>query len=403
MTATEFYPPVRFGHTAPGRSWARTLAAICAVLTSLAVLFVVMTLRQGPYDRSGVVVLRLDPQPTLPAHSTAETVLDSTSQAPTVEADASTQGEQVVRITGAVQKAPAQTIETTPATTPNPSPEPVDFWAEEEQPPMEIMLAVAPITGLVENGPDGLLPIRSKGGLTPLKAYARPFDVADTRPRIAILIGGLGLSEQATEKAINHLPGEVTLSFAPHGENLQQWIYEARDRGHEIMLELPMEPFGYPENDPGPSTLLTTRAWPENLTDLYWLMSRFSGYVGVTNYLGARYTSHDGALTPLFEELKTRGLMYFDDGSSGRSITAQKAAELGVPWAKSGRTLDLDASSASIEKHLTELEREAKHTGFAIGTGYAYPATIQEVSRWAKTLEEKDIVLVPISAKVLDE
>ncbi|MDP1340887.1 divergent polysaccharide deacetylase family protein, partial [Klebsiella variicola] len=78
----------------------------------------------------------------------------------------------------------------------------------------------------------------------------------------------------ATAHAIETLPPEVTLSFAPYGPRLQEWIDKAREAGHEVLLELPMEPFGYPQNDPGPHTLLTGGNTAENISRLEWLMSR---------------------------------------------------------------------------------------------------------------------------------
>ena len=33
-------------------------------------------------------------------------------------------------------------------------------------------------------------------------------------------------------------------------------VARAREAGHEVLLEVPMEPFDYPDNDPGPQTLL---------------------------------------------------------------------------------------------------------------------------------------------------
>ena len=78
---------------------------------------------------------------------------------------------------------------------------------------------------------------------------SRPLAVITSdRPKIAILLGGMGLNQQLTQKAIKELPGDVTLGFAPYGENLQAQVNRARAEGHEVMLQLPMEPVGYPGN-----------------------------------------------------------------------------------------------------------------------------------------------------------
>ena len=128
----------------------------------------------------------------------------------------------------------------------------------------------APLAGLTESGPNGLLPIVAANGRTPAQAYARPLTHrSGTGPSIAIVIGGLGFNARATTQAIDELPPEVTLSFVPYAQDLQSWIDRARARGHEVMLELPMEPFDPDADDTGPQTLLAT-APRRNRTRSVW-------------------------------------------------------------------------------------------------------------------------------------
>ena len=91
------------------------------------------------------------------------------------------------------------------------------------------------------------------------------------------------------------LPGAVTFAFQPYGPDVEALATKARADGHELLLQTPMEPFDYPDNDPGPQTLLTTLPAEQNLDRLTWLMSRFQGYVGIANQMGARFTSSEAA------------------------------------------------------------------------------------------------------------
>ena len=84
----------------------------------------------------------------------------------------------------------------------------------------------------------------------------------------------MGLNRTVTQAAIDELPPEVALSFAPYTEDLQAWIDRARAAGHEVLIEAPMEPFDYPNNDPGPHTLLADGAAEENGRRLAWLLSQ---------------------------------------------------------------------------------------------------------------------------------
>ncbi len=264
-------------------------------------------------------------------------------------------------------------------------------------------LPKVPDPELIRQGKYGPLPQVGSDGRRPSVAYARPFENAKGRPKIALMIGGMGLSRTATELAIRELPPEITLSFAPYPDDLQLHVNQARAAGHEIMLQLPMEPFDYPQNDPGHHTLLTSQPMRKNLDDLDWLLSRVTGYAGVSNYLGAKFTSSKESLKPVVETIEKYGLFYVDDGSSQRSVTADVIRELDLGFALADRAIDARPSRTGIELKLLELEEVARANGSALGVGaLPYPVTINTVRDWAKTLEEKGLVLAPVSAIIDD-
>lgn len=252
-------------------------------------------------------------------------------------------------------------------------------------------LAAAPIAGLTEPGPGGApLPIIGAGGRTPAEAYARPF-TANGKPRIALVVGGLGLNAGLTRKAIETLPPEVTLSFAPYAEGLQGWIDLARANGHEVLLEAPMEPADYPANDPGPMTLLAAGQPAETVRKLEWLLSRATGYFGLTNYLGSRFVATPTAMTAFSGALKARGLAFIDDGAA-----AGKGA--GPLRASANRVIDDDLSADAINQQLAALEAAARTRGQALGSGFAYPVTVDQAAIWARGLSGRGFQLAPASA-----
>src|SRR5690606_33055382 len=137
-----------------------------------------------------------------------------------------------------------------------------------------------------------------------------------------------------TLDAIATLPEAISLGFAPYGSSLERTVGTARAEGHEVFLEVPLEPFDYPENDPGPDTLLTGQAPRDNIVRLNKVMASFSGYAGIVNNMGARFTASAADFAPMMEELGARGLGYLDDGSSNRSLAVQLAKVSGVPFAR---------------------------------------------------------------------
>jgi polysaccharide deacetylase 2 family uncharacterized protein YibQ len=247
----------------------------------------------------------------------------------------------------------------------------------------------------------GAIPRMAGTGRTPFEAYRRS-DAATaataTGPRIAIIVSGLGLNFSGTQEAIEKLPGNVTLAFAPYGKSLKQTVTTARQQGHEVFLEAPLEPFDYPDNDPGPDTLLTGQAPRDNLNRLYSIMSKFEGYAGLINNMGAKFTASGADFGPMMEELAARGLGYVDDGSSNRSLAPQLAAANRIPFARVTNTLDADPNRNAILAALDQLVAKAKQDGSAVGLISALPISIETVADWASQLGDVGVEIVPMSA-----
>ena len=253
---------------------------------------------------------------------------------------------------------------------------------------------------LLEMTPHGSIPKVARDGTRALARYAHPRKLPANRkdaPRIAVIVGGLGISARSTNEALARLPAPITLALAPYGDNLESLAERAHTGKHELLLQVPMEPFDYPSNDPGPRTLLTTLTATQNIDRLHWLMARFHGYVGLISYMGAKFTSSEQALAPVLSETAKRGLIYVDDGSSPRSIAAQLAGSNNVPFAKTDMVLDTVPTPQQIERALARLEMAARDRGLAIGFASAQPASIATIAAWAKTVEARGFVLVPVT------
>jgi polysaccharide deacetylase 2 family uncharacterized protein YibQ len=247
----------------------------------------------------------------------------------------------------------------------------------------------------------GPIPRIAADGTRPSEAFGQPVKTLPDRtnaPRIAIVVAGLGISAIGTSDALAKLPGPVTFAFAPYGADLDHLAARAREGGHEILLQVPMEPFDYPDNDPGPQTLLTSLNAGQNIERLHWLMSRLQGYVGLANYMGGRFTATEAALAPILREAAKRGLIYVEDGSSPRSVAGQTASASNLPYAKADLTIDAVPTSAEIDHALLRLEKTARDRGFAVGMANALPASIERIAVWAKAAESHGLLLVPITA-----
>ncbi|HZL29724.1 MAG TPA: divergent polysaccharide deacetylase family protein [Pseudolabrys sp.] len=257
---------------------------------------------------------------------------------------------------------------------------------------------------LLENSRHGPIPKVGTNGARALTIYAhaRAIPAAQKElPRIAIVIGALGISASGTADAFSMLPAPVTFALAPYSTDVEKLAEHARAENHEVLLQAPMEPFDYPDNDPGPQTLLTSLTGEQNVDRLHWLMSRFQGYVGIESFMGARFTASEQALTPVLGEIAKRGLIFVDGGGSTRSVAAQVAGGHNLPFAKTDIVLDAVPTPIEIDRALARLEISARENGVAVGYANAQPAPVERIAAWAKKVEARGFVLVPITMVAL--
>ncbi len=215
--------------------------------------------------------------------------------------------------------------------------------------------------------------------------------------RVALVMSGLGIGQTATQDAVQRLPPAVSLAFAPYGADVIRSAARAREAGHEVLVQAPMEPFDYPDNDPGPQTLLAGSKPAENLDRLAFVLARVPGAVAVMNFMGARLTGEASALEPVLREIGGRGLGFLDDGTSPRSLAREVGRKAKVPVARAEIVVDAVPRPDAIDRELARLEEAARKSGFALGSATALPLSIDRIARWSRDLESRGILLVPAS------
>jgi polysaccharide deacetylase 2 family uncharacterized protein YibQ len=254
-----------------------------------------------------------------------------------------------------------------------------------------------PNDNLLEDSDAGPLPVIGSDGTRPFDYYARPWSGA-RGTRIAIVVGGLGLSQTGTQNAIKELPEEITLAFAASGNSLSRWMQEAKQNGHEILLQVPFEPYDYPQTDPGPGTLLSTLPPEENLALLHRAMAQFTNYTGIINFLGGRFLSDAEALDPVMRDIAKRGLMFLDDGTSAQSLTEKFAKAVEMPYAFADVQLDNEVDKEKILRKLDDLERIADRKGSAIGVASGFDESLAAIREWSTEAAKRGVEIVGVSA-----
>jgi polysaccharide deacetylase 2 family uncharacterized protein YibQ len=241
----------------------------------------------------------------------------------------------------------------------------------------------------------------------PFRAAARPQPwranaVAVTRregvPVIAIVIDDVGMDRKDSFAAMD-LEAPLTLSFLPYAPGVEKLALEAREKGHEIMIHMPMEPLNG-KLDMGPIALRAKMGDAEidaMLQQAFAAMGA-SRYVGMNNHMGSRFTANRHDMDVVMAEMKKRGLLFLDSRTTNKSEAVNSALAFGVPYAVRNVFLDNEADSAAIGGSLEKTERIARRHGAAIAIGHPRPATIAALRKWLPELKKKGFQLVPVSA-----
>ncbi len=224
-------------------------------------------------------------------------------------------------------------------------------------------------------------------------------DIDNRAIKIALIVSELGLSQQDTKKAIETLPAAVSLAFSPYTEKLNYWFSEGKKFGHEILLEIPMEPINYPDDDSGPLSLLTRYSNLRNIELLKDIMEKSYGYSGIINWMGDGFMQSRESLFPVFDYIKQKTDLFFIDSLvDGYKNTKKIAEELKLPYANVNIKIDRIATKNDIIASLEKLEIMAKiGSGYSIGIMQPYPVSIDTVKEWSNSLKDKNITLISVS------
>lgn len=253
--------------------------------------------------------------------------------------------------------------------------------------------------GLYTSSSAGRVPVIASDGRNVATSFARPFSNPGSKPTVSLIIRGLGTNRSRvyTNAAIEELPPEITLSFVANASGLSGLVQRAHAAGHEVLIEVPMEPYDDGRRAALPRRLNTGLDADETISRLAWQLARTKGYFGLLNYQGAKFSTDAAAVKPVMADLAARGVAFIEDGSLPGSVFAEIAADEQTAFAKANLVIDTRMDAAEIETQLLTLESIAMEDGYALGTGIAYPVTIDTVTAWVGRLEAKGILLAPAS------
>lgn len=258
-------------------------------------------------------------------------------------------------------------------------------------------LKAAPAEPLTEKTDLGPLPKIAADGTRPWQYYGRPFTRAGEAPVIAVAVTGVGLNRASTDLALK-LPPDISIAVSPYAQESALWAASARSLGHEVLVDLPAEPEGYPANDPGPFALFASLQPQENEKRLRWILSRFSGAVGGITGAKERFLLAPEAAEPALRVLADRGLLLVSAGNPPPEAVFQLGEKITLPVLRTDGVLTAETSREDIANILSNIENMAKRRGSALLTVEASPVLLRELAAWTEGLAKRGIVLAPVSA-----
>jgi uncharacterized protein len=244
----------------------------------------------------------------------------------------------------------------------------------------------------------GAIPQVGKDGKSAPQLYAaQAAPPTEGKIKVAFIFTDLGRNDALLDKIIEHTPAGVTLAYLPHTSELKTKIKTAREKGHEILLNVPMEPADYPNTDTGPNTLLTGLATADNLDRLHWTMAQGDEYIGLMNMQGSLFLASSKDLNPVLQDAHSRGLLFVEAEACFRSQAEEAAKNLQLPYMKSQFVLNESLTPAELQATLIRAEQMAQESGFISIVAHSSPLTTPTLLTWIKRAQEQDYVFLPVS------
>ena len=221
------------------------------------------------------------------------------------------------------------------------------------------------------------------------------FNKQKQKPVIAIVIDDMGLDRKRTARVLD-LDARLTVAYLPYSPDVKKQTAVAQSKGHEVIVHLPMQPERSTAN-PGPDFLEVNIAAEELRARIKKNLDAFTGYEGINNHMGSKFTRDATGIDVLMDELKKRDLFFLDSKTAADSVAEDMAFKNGVPTTHRDVFLDHFDDAARVEKALMQTERIARKNGSAIAIGHPKDVTIEALQKWLPTLEEKGFQLAPVA------
>lgn len=226
--------------------------------------------------------------------------------------------------------------------------------------------------------------------------YAHVVSPAGKEARIAIVIDDIGHNIQMLKQFLD-LRRPLSYAILPAVTHAMEAAKLIGGQGREYIIHLPMQPFDYPQKNPGPLPLLLSLTLEETADRVRSYMTRLPGATGASNHMGSAYTYDEDRMRVVQTVLDERKKYFLNSRTSAASTPREIARKWGYAYLERDIFLDHVATMDSISEYFDRAVRKAKIRGNAIAIGHPYPETVRVLRRRLPQLKAQGVKLVSLS------
>ncbi|MGM7720075.1 divergent polysaccharide deacetylase family protein [Metabacillus sp. Hm71] len=203
----------------------------------------------------------------------------------------------------------------------------------------------------------------------PLEIHAANNQQVREEKHVAIVIDDFGNGMKGTEEILS-LPIPLTVAVMPFLSTTEKDANLAFAKGHEVIVHLPMEPLHGKKSWLGPGAITTDLSDGEIRERVNKAIDAVPHAVGMNNHMGSKVTADRRIMRIILEVCKERGLYYLDSKTTGKSVVADLAMELDVPYLENELFFDEQYTIAHITKQANLLMNKIAMDNEIIAIGH---------------------------------
>lgn len=208
--------------------------------------------------------------------------------------------------------------------------------------------------------------------------------------KLSIVIDDFGYRPTEENKVLQ-MPPAISVAVLPNAPHARDMATKAHQRGHEVLIHLPMAPLS---KQPLEKDTLTPEMSSAEIERIVRNAANNVPYaVGLNNHMGSKMTSSLFGMQKVMQALNQYNFYFLDSMTIGNSQSVPAAQGTRVKVLKRRVFLDDSQDINAIRQQFTRAVKLAQRDGYAIAIGHPHPNTVRVLQQMLPTLPA-DITLV---------